>query len=365
VTDDGTIFGIRDQNRMVLAADADFIKRLPADLAPSVSQLVAAQTITLEDSFALFDQLYAEHNDAERTRIQLAPVNLHWASDKALLMTRDCAAKFQVPIHMHLLETRYQKEYARRRSGGTAVSHLRDLGMLGPNMTLGHAVWVTEPDIKLIADTGTLICHNPSSNLRLRSGVTPLNSFQQHGVRVALGLDDASINDDRSMLQEMRVALRLHRIPGMDENVPTAAEVLQMSTEYGAQSTPYGSGIGTLEVGKAADMVIMNWRHIAYPYLDSDVPVVDALVHLARTSGIETVLIAGEPVLQDGKFTRLNKEDVLEELAASLRLPLRPEEQRRREIADRVFPHVKQFYAEEGYLNEGTGAGFYHMNCRH
>ena len=109
----------------------------------------------------------------------------------------------------------------------------------------------------------------------------------------------------------------------------------------------------------------MNWHHIAYPYLDSEVPVVDALVHLARTSGVETVLVAGEPMFKDGRFTRLNKADVLEELAASLRVPLRPEEVRRRDISKRLFPYVKQFYADEGYLGAPEGAPFYHLNCRH
>jgi 5-methylthioadenosine/S-adenosylhomocysteine deaminase len=358
-------FGLRDQNRMVLGADADFLERLPADLAPEVAALVSAQAIPLEDNFSLFEQLYREYNHAERTRIQLAPVNLHWASDKALAMIRDCAAKYRVPVHMHLLETRYQKDYARRRSGGTAVSHLRDLGMLGPHMTLGHAIWVTESDIDLIAESGTLICHNPSSNLRLRSGIAPVNAFEQRGVRVAIGLDDASINDDRSMLQEMRMALQVHRTPGMDDNVPTAPQVLQMATEHGARSTPYGTSIGTLEAGKAADIVIMNWHHIAHPYLDSEVPVVDALVHLARTSGVETVLVAGEPIFTDGRFTRLNKADVLAELAASLRVPLLPAEVRRRDIAKRLFPYVKQFYADEGYLDAPEGVPFYHLNCRH
>src|SRR5207249_7282000 len=91
-----------------------------------------------------------------------------------------------------------------------------DMGFLGPHLTLGHGVWLTEDDIDLVVETGTMICHNASSNLRLRSGVAPLNHFLARGVRVALGLDEAGINDDRDMLQEMRLVLRLHREPGMD-----------------------------------------------------------------------------------------------------------------------------------------------------
>lgn len=357
-------YSMRDQNVLVYEADEEFIKRLPADLAPAVGEFLRKQVIPLDDNFSLFEQLYREHNHAERVRIQFLPANLLWCSEKALTMLRDYGEKYRVPMHIHLVETKYQKEYTRRHRGGTAVEHLRDLGLLGPNMTLGHGVWLTASDIDLVAESGTLICHNPSSNLRLRSGIAPLNCLEQRGVRVAIGLDDASINDDRSMLQEMRVALRVHRVPGMDDNVPTAPQVLQMATEHGARSTPYGMSIGALEAGKAADLVIMNWKHIAHPYLDSEVPVVDALVHLARTSGVETVLVAGEPILRDGRFTRLNKTDVLEEFAASLRVPLRPDEERRRDLAKRVFPHAKQFYADEGYLDDRKSVPFYHVNCR-
>ncbi len=286
-------YGLRDQNRTVYESDEKFLQRLPPDLAPDAAELLGAQVISLEDNFLLFEQLHKDHDRSERVRIQLAPANLHWCSDKALEMVRDCAAKYQVPMHMHLLETKYQKAYARRRGGGTAVTYLRDLGLLGPHMTLGHGVWLTEADIDLVAESGTLICHNPSSNLRLRSGIAPVNALPKRGVRVAIGLDDGTINDDRSMLQEMRVALKVHRVPGMDDNVPTAAQVFQMATEHGACTTPYGTSIGTLEAGKAADIVIMDWKHITFPYLDSEVPVVDALVHLARTTGVETVLVAG------------------------------------------------------------------------
>ena len=357
-------FGLRDQNRLVYEADEDFLKRLPPDLASAVAELLQDQIIPLEDNFSLFEQLYREHNHAERVRIQLAPVNLHWCSDKALTMLRDCAAKYRVPLHMHLLETKFQKEYARRRCRGTAVGHVRDLGLLGPNLTLGHGVWLTESDIDLVAESGTLICHNPSSNLRLRSGIAPLNRLEQRGVRVSIGLDDCSLNDDRSMLQEMRVALKVHRVPGMDDSVPTAPQVLQMATEHGAITTPFGTSIGTLEAGKSADIVIMDWKHITYPYLDSEVPVVDALVHLARTTGVETVLVSGEPIMRDHQFVRVNKTEVLEELAASLNVPLRPHEEHRREVARRLFPYIKRFYQDDGYLQESEREPFYHLNCR-
>jgi cytosine/adenosine deaminase-related metal-dependent hydrolase len=332
-------------------------------MAAEVGAWLQTQGIPIEDHLGIFVHLWEGWHTAERVRIQLAPANLHWCSDRALRSLQEYAVKYRVGLHMHLLETAYQKEYARRRTGTTAVKYLRDYGLLGPQMTLGHGVWLTEEDVELVVQSGTMICHNASSNLRLRSGVAPLNHFTAHGVRVALGLDEAGINDDRDMLQEMRLVLRLHRVPGMDDVVPTAPQVFQMATEHGAQTTGFAAQIGTLEPGKAADLVLMNWQQMAYPYLDPATSVLDTVVHRGKSTGVDTVLVAGEPVLHQGQFTRVNKADVLKELAASLQVPLRQDEETRRRLSRQVFPYVQRFY--DGWLDERAREPFYRPSSRH
>jgi 5-methylthioadenosine/S-adenosylhomocysteine deaminase len=357
-------YALRDQNRLVYEADRDFCRRLPSALGAELAEYLSAQTIPLEDHLRLFEDLW-EHggrNRRGRMRVQLAPANLHWCSDEALRALRDYSEKYGVGLHMHLVETAYQKEYARRRSGTTAVRHLHGLGLLGPRLTLGHGVWLTEDDSDLAAETGTMICHNASSNLRLRSGVAPLNAFTARGIRVALGLDEAGINDDRDMFQEMRLVLRLHRVPGMDDVVPTCSQVFQMATADGAGTTGFADEIGVIERGKAADLVLLPWKSIAEPYLDADTAVVDAVVHRARASAVDTVVVAGEVVLKDGRLTRVDKAAVLEELAAALRAPLQPHEERRRRLSEAVFPYVKRFY--DGWLDEASRDPFYAPSSR-
>jgi hypothetical protein len=161
----------------------------------------------------------------------------------------DLSGKYDVGLHMHLVETAYQKEYARRRTGTTALRHLRDLGLLGPRMTLGHGVWLTEDDIELAAGTATMICHNASSNLRLRSGVAPLNRFQARGVRVGLGLDESGINDDRDMFQEMRLACMLPKHRAGVKAVG-AQKIVELATLGGADALGSGRDVGSVEVGK-------------------------------------------------------------------------------------------------------------------
>jgi 5-methylthioadenosine/S-adenosylhomocysteine deaminase len=234
---------------------------------------------------------------------------------------------------------------------------------LGPHLTLGHGVWLTEEDIDLIAETGTMICHNASSNLRLQSGIAPLNTYAQKGITVGIGLDEAGINDDRDMLQEMRMVLKLHRVPGMDAVVPTAPQVFQMATEKGAKTTRFADDVGVLEAGKAADLVVMDWTHLAYPYLDDTISVLDAIVQRSRPHGISAVMVAGEVILQNGKFTRVDKDALIAELAEQLKAPLTPQELRRRELAKEVFPYVKKVY--DGWFRPEAYDSHYCTSCQH
>jgi cytosine/adenosine deaminase-related metal-dependent hydrolase len=339
-------YALREQNHLVYEANEAFLARLPASLRPPLARHFARFRFSAADCLALFAELRARHGDNERVRIQLAPANLQWCSDETLTLFAEAAERHDATLHMHLLETAYQKEYAARRTGGSAVDHLGRLGLLGPRLTLGHGVWLDEADIALLAETGTHVCHNCSSNFRLRSGVAPLNRLAACGVNVAIGIDEAGINDDRDMLQEMRMVLRAHRTPGMDDCVPTIAQVLRMATEGGALTTPYGAHIGALLPGRAADMVLLDWNEIAFPYLDPGTPRLDAVLQRARTSAVKTVIVAGEIVYQDGRFTRVDRDEALGELARRLALPRSAEEEERRRLARSVLPHVRAFYED-------------------
>ena len=113
---------------------------------------------------------------------------------------------------------------------------------------------------------------------RLRSGVAALNVLEASGVNTAIGMDEAGINDDRDMLQEMRLVLRIHRVPGMADDVPTATQVFRMATTGGAKTTAFSDSIGALEVERWADLVLVDWDQISWPYLDPETPVLDAVL---------------------------------------------------------------------------------------
>lgn len=357
-------FALRDQNRLVYEDDRKFTASLPAELRPPLERHFARFRVSLCDYGALFEQLFARHHHKEGVKIQLAPANLHWCSDAALKMLADYSERYEAPMHMHLVETANQKEYARRRGGTTALDYIGGFGFLGPRLTLGHGVWLNETDLDRVAATGTHICHNCSSNFRLRSGLAPLNAFERRGINTAIGLDEAGINDDRDMLQEMRIVLRAHRVPGVEEeDVPSVGQVLRMATTGGASTTPFGGRIGSLAVGKAADLVLIDWDKVCYPYLDPETSVLDAVVQRGRTDAVDLVMVAGEVVYEGRQFTRVDRDAVLRELHRSLQRPLAEDEVERRQLSKALLPHVRRFYA--GYFDPDAHHPYYRASSRH
>lgn len=356
-------FAVRDQNRLVYQRDEDFLASVPADLQPALKRWYDRFELSLDDYMAMFESQLERYRGARRAKIQLAPANLHWCSDDALTRLSDASRKHDVPMHMHLVETAYQKAYAQRRGGCTALEYLDRFDLLGPRMTLGHGVWLNESDIERAAATGTCICHNCSSNFRLRSGVAALNRFEALGINTAIGIDEAGINDDRDMLQEMRMVLRAHRVPGMDaDDVPTAAQVFRMATSGGAKTTAFGDRIGTLAVGRAADMVLMDWEQISYPYLDHEVPLLDAVLLRAKTQGVRSVICDGEVIYADGRFTKVDRDAALGALHDELAKALTDDEVERRGLSKALLPHVKAFYAD--YIDPARHEPFYRPSSR-
>ncbi len=335
---------LRDQNRLVYEDDAVFTGRLPTVLQPVLRDHLQRFTLPLADQVAVFDALRAVLAGDSRIALQLAPANLHWLSDDALALSAELSAKHGMPLHMHVLETPYQKEYARRRTGGSAIDHLARFGLLSEKLTIGHGVWLTARDIESCAAHGVRICHNCSSNFRLKSGIAPVNRFLAERIPVALGIDEAGINDDRDMLQEMRLVLRAHREPGIDAPHPSAADVFRMATEHGAMTTPFGAAIGRLSPGSQADLAVLDWRDITWPYQDAATPLIDTIVMRAKTRAVETVMVAGETIYHQGRFTRLDRDAILAEIAEAFARPLTEAEEARRRLSEAVFPQVKAFY---------------------
>jgi cytosine/adenosine deaminase-related metal-dependent hydrolase len=356
-------YAVRDQNRLVYQADDEFVASLPKPLQDPMKRWFERFKTSLDEAMGMFQSMHAAHHNKSRVKIQLAPANLHWCSDRALTILSDTSKKYDAPMHMHLVETAYQKEYAWRRGECTALEYLDRYDMVGPRLTLGHGVWLNETDIERLADAKGCVCHNCSSNFRLRSGVAALNRFEAKGINTAIGLDEAGINDDRDMLQEMRLVLRAHRVPGMvDDDVPTMAQVLRMATVGGAKTTAFAPQIGTLEVGKRADLSLIDYGQISYPYLDEQTPLLDAVIQRAKSEGVKLVMCDGEVIYEDGRFTRVDKDAALKALHDDLSKALTDDEVERRQLSKALLPHVREFYSR--YIDPAKHQPFYKQSSR-
>ncbi|MDH2091628.1 amidohydrolase family protein [Rhizobium pusense] len=353
---------VRDQNRLVYGSDADFLETLPQDMREPMKRWFGQFRMNVDDHSALFRDLRGTWNKSRRLKVQLAPANLHWCSDALLSKLADLSAEADAPMHMHLLETPFQKQYALDRTGISAVAHLDRFGLLNSRMTLGHGVWLNEVDLDLLAEREACLCHNCSSNFRLRSGIAPLRQALSRGITVGLGIDEAGINDDRNMLQEMRMVLTCHRIPGMDEDLPGADDVLRMATVGGAATTPFSGTIGRIEPGMAADLVLVDWEKIAYPFLDEEAPFLDALLRRGRMDHVSLVMCDGDVIYTDGRFAKVDRTSALAALHDSLAHALSDDETERRALSRRLLPHVRAFY--DNYIDTGSHIPYERFNSR-
>ena len=343
----------RGQNRVVYHDDDTFLSGLPADLATGVRDYLAVTDLSESEYFSFFESLHERHG-AEASgglvSVLLSPSNAQWASDDFFFRTKELAARYGAAIHMHLVESWYQKEYGIRAWGKTPVAHLADLGFLGPELSCAHSVWLTEGDIELLADAGTTVCHNPSSNLRLKNGIAPVNAMLAGGVNVAMGTDSTAINDDDDMLQEMRLASKLHRQPGLNRPALNSHQALRLATANAARPTGFDGRIGTLEPGRYADMVLMDWDEMTAPYFegtgDSVADAVNAVVYRGKSTNVDTVVINGEVVLRGGQFVKADEQQVIAELREQLSRPIDDRTQSTREMAVRLLPYIERFYED-------------------
>ena len=358
-------YSMRDQNRLVYQADAEFVASLPQELHGPMQRWY--------DRFHLSPRrLLRRCSSPPRAASNQEPgEDPARAGQPALVLGQGADArwpttsrKYNVPMHMHLVETAYQKEYARRRGGCTAVEYIDRFGLLGPQLTLGHGVWLNEADIDRWPATGTCICHNCSSNFRLRSGVAALNVFEAKGINTAIGLDEAGINDDRDMLQEMRwccarIACRAWRTtcrPGAG----AAHGDRRRREDHAVRRASWARW----RSGKAADMVLIDWDRSAYPYLDAaDADCSTRCMQRAKSAGRhhDDVRRRGD-LRRTASSPRSIGRRAARRCTTTCSKALADDEVERRKLSKALLPHVKAFYAN--YFDPSAHEPFYRPSSR-
>ena len=297
--------GIRDQNTFgPYVGDEVFFARLPPEAQAEVAQW-SNPVMPIADYLALCGRL---HDAFPGVDLQFAPVNPDGCTEDLLRALREQATARRVRINIHLLETPYQRAHAVERWGQTGVEWLARTGFLGPDVICAHCVWLTGRDVELMRETGAVVAHNPSSNLRLRSGVAPVRHMADRGVALALGTDNLGMNDDEDLLQEARLAQLLHSPPGLDLPALPAETVLGWATECGAEVLG-ASGLGRLEPGSPADLVLARLGPIARS-IDGPESIAAAVVQWLRPPAVDVVMVAGRVAVRDGRYALADRDEI-------------------------------------------------------
>jgi len=339
--------GIRNLNKLALD-EAGFIKTLPADLKAWAESHATGDPAALADAyFALFERLHARF-DGPGTRILLSPSWAHGATDDFLRRTKAISERLGAEIHMHLLQTPIQKAYGLRAHGKPTLEWLDGLGLVDRNVTYGHAIHVTQADIELMARRGASVTTHPSCNLNMRNGLAPIWHMVQAGVNVAMGMVDKTINDDEDAVMELRMIHKLHRTPDFDLEKPAldAYAVLAMGTVNAARVCGFADRLGALAPGMKADAVLVDLEGVLEdPWLDPSLDIVEAFLHRARGTDVNTVMVGGKLVIDDHVWRTVDVAALYDEIRKVVARGIGAEQRRAAETLQRLKHHAHAWYA--------------------
>ena len=238
----------------------------------------------------------------------IAPHSLYTCGTETLKKARRIADKYDIPIQIHLSETKWEVEEIRKKHGTMPVDYLDSLGFLDKRVLAVHCVWLAGHEIDIFAKRRVGVSHCIESNLKLSAGIAPVISMLKAGVKVTFGTDGAASNNDLNVLSEMSTAAKIHKAISEDPTALDARTALLMATRWGAEVLGLGNITGSIEEGKAADLVMADLNK---PHLMPLYNVYSHIVYSMRPSDVEIVMVDGKVVVNDGKLTTADESEIL------------------------------------------------------
>lgn len=284
---------------------------------------------TTAEGIAYTKMLIEKWKDDPLVNIIIEPHSLYTCSTplltevKELAEAKRLAEDYHLPMGLHLLENAAEKKQLEEKFGKSAVSFLGDIGYLDEQLIAFHCVYFSDKDMKIFADHGCKVVHNPASNMKLASGVAPVPEMLKAGITVGLGTDGCASNNNLDIIKEMSTAAKLHKVARLDPTVMDAQTVVRMATIEGAKALGMERTTGSLEIGKKADIIIIG---LSKPHLTPLYSEYSHLVYAASGADVDTVIINGKVVMENRRLLTINEEEVMHkvrEIAVKVKQSLR------------------------------------------
>jgi len=316
----GFAVSMRDRNPLVYGPSEPILAALPADARQAIESIMRTP-LAAKDFITLVNEVAAAAADP-LFDVQFGPNGVQWCSDALLAAVAEASQRTGRRIHMHLLETRYQRIWADATHPTGVVKHLDALGLLSPRLTLAHCVWAHQDELELLAERGVTIAVNTSSNLHLRSGVAPMASMVAAGCRVALGIDGSALDDDDDALRELRLGHLLHVGKGFEIAV-SRENILRAAFANGRFSVTNAHEGGAIRAGEPADILLLDWAAIDQDGLREDIDALDLVLTRANARHISELIVGGRTVVKDGSVIGVDADGARAEVLSRMRHAIR------------------------------------------
>jgi len=331
----------------------DMIPFLDEFLPDSTKQELIRNQQTTEDDVLNLWREYAERWHG-RVAFALSPSGPQRSTDGFLKKTCALSREFDLPVVIHVLESKVQELTGYLFYGKSLVEHMQAIDILDERTCLVHCVWVNDRDIELIARANASVLHNPVSNLKLGSGIAPVRKMLNAGVNVSLGTDNNNANDSVNIFETMKIGALINKVTDSDYHAWVgAADVFKMATQGGAKSAGLSEEVGELSTGKKADFVLLNPNTLPFlPYRNA----LHQLVFCEHGESIEMVVVDGKPVFAEGKVLTVDESDLIAKVQSRAETIMEKID-RSAARASELVPYVEKAYAKCMHLSQVRGIG--------
>ena len=260
----------------------------------------------IKENMALYDACNGMADG--RIKVFFGPHSPYTASEELLVKVRELADEHNIGIHIHVSETQKEINDSLDERGIRPFEYLEKIGFLGPDVVAAHCVWLSDEEIEIIKKHGVKVSHNPCSNMKLASGVAPVSKLIENDICVSIGTDGASSNNNLDLIEELKTASLLQKVSTLDPKVLTSDEAIEMATIKGAEALGLGDEIGSIEVGKKADIILID-TNSANMVPDSS-SLSSNVIYSANGSNVDTTICNGKILMENKKLTTLDEDEI-------------------------------------------------------